>query len=68
MNSFEIHTDKWVVEVPAADLVVPEGLFGVIVLSMETSLGGGWVTSEFRAEGRYSVSLPGVCRDSLAGP
>lgn len=68
INSFTIRTDAWVLEVDAADLILPANLFGAIELSINSTLDGGWVRAEHKAEGRYSVGLHGVCRDNVPVP
>lgn len=61
VNGFSIWTDSFVLEMDADILVTPAELAGSFELLIDGTEGGGHVTVEHRAEGRYSVSVPGVC-------
>lgn len=61
VNGFSIWTDAYVLEMDADMLVTPEELSGSFELLIDGEDGGGHVTIEHRADGRYAVGLPGVC-------
>lgn len=62
--------DYWtatnVVEIPATDVVLEVSdttAFGAFEVLLRAGTGGGIVTTEYRAEGRYSIGLGGTCID-----
>lgn len=61
VNGFSIWTDAYVLEMDADMLVTPVELSGSFELLIDGVDGGGHVAVEHSAEGRYSVSVPGVC-------
>lgn len=66
VNSFTLHTDAFVFEVDAADIITEESLFGTIELDIDASLGlGGYLIVEIGAENRYSVGFSGVCKGEV---
>ena len=52
-------------EVNAADLVDPGVNFGSIDFGFPNMFGGGYVHAEYKANNRFSVSVKGVCLDTL---
>ncbi len=65
VNSFEIYTDNFTLEVDAADLIDPSANFGSFDIFFENNFGGGYVHVEYKANNRFSVSVKGVCTDTL---
>lgn len=61
VNGFSIWTNSYVIEMDADMVVTPAELAGSFELLIDGTEGGGHVAVEHRAEGRYSVSVPGVC-------
>lgn len=64
-TGFNIFTDAFVFEIDAEELVGPGTFTGSFELVIDGTDGGGFVIVENSAEGRYSVSLDGVCLDTL---
>lgn len=58
---FMVWTDEWVLDVDAGQIFVGEQLFGTVELVIDGTQGGGHLTVRHSAEGRYSVTVPGVC-------
>jgi hypothetical protein len=65
VGSFEIYTNNFTLEVDAADLVDPGTNFGSFDIFFENNFAGGYVHGEYKANNRFSVSLKGVCTDTL---
>lgn len=65
VNSFELYTDNYTLEVDAADLIDPSANFGSMDIFFENSFSGGYAHVEYKANNRFSVSVKGVCTDSL---
>lgn len=61
INPFTVRTDAWTLDLDAGQLFAGEQLFGTVELVIQGTEGGGHLTVEHSAEGRYSVSVPGVC-------
>lgn len=69
IDDFVIHTDNFSLEVDVADIqeIVGAGVnFGSIDFTFENAFAGGYVHAEYKANNRFSVSVKGVCLDSLA--
>lgn len=65
VGSFDIYTDNYTLEVDAADLVEPGTNFGSFDIFFENAFAGGYVHVEYKANNRFSVSVKGVCTDTL---
>jgi len=61
INPFTVHTDGWTLDLDASLLFAGDQLFGTVELVINGTQGGGHLTVEHSAEGRYSVTVPGVC-------
>lgn len=66
INGFNIFTDAFVLEIDAEMLLDPAPPFtGSFELLIDGTDGGGHVTVEHKAEGLYSVTVDGVCLDTV---
>lgn len=65
LNSFTIRTDEWVFDVEILDFVLGPTSFGSVELTIRALFSpAGFLTVAHSAEGRFSVGLRGVCKDS----
>lgn len=67
LNSFTVKSDEWAFDVEILDLVGTNDAFGSIELIMDSTLTplGGVAQVAHSAEGRFSVGLPGICKDNV---
>ena len=63
-TTFEIFTDSFTLEVDAANLIGGDN-FGSMDINMPNG-SGGYVLARYKADNRYSVSIPSACLDVLA--
>lgn len=62
-NTFSVWTNAWVLELDGDLLLNQDELFGSFELAIDGTQGGGHLTVEHSASGRYSVSADGFCLD-----
>ena len=60
INTFELRTDEWYFSIEATDLALG-GAFGAIEMTIASVFGGGFVTTEHSAFGKFSVGVNGIC-------
>lgn len=61
INGFTVSTDAWTLDLDASQIISGDELFGTVELTIDGTQGGGHLVVEHSAEGRYSVTVPGVC-------
>jgi hypothetical protein len=58
---FSVWTAAWTLDLDAGLLFAGDQLFGTVELVIDGTQGGGHLTVRHSAEGRYSLTVPGVC-------